>query len=51
VRKVVQIAVSGETEQTSWNLFALCNDGTIWHRMPNKDTWTRVEDIPQESDD
>jgi hypothetical protein len=40
-RKAVQIcAVEGE-------LFALCDDGTIWRtRIQNKDSWARVADVP-----
>jgi hypothetical protein len=55
VRKVVQIAVSSETGQTPWNLFALCDDGTIWRMIQRSArdvrTWESVEDIRQPSDD
>ena len=36
MRKVVQIAVSSENEEIPWNLFALCDDGTIWRKQQVK---------------
>ena len=36
MRKVVQIAVSSENEEIPWNLFALCDDGTIWGKQEVK---------------
>jgi hypothetical protein len=56
VRKVVQIAVSSENEEIPWNLFGLCDDGTIWRKQQVKSSvrdegpWDCVGDIPQDED-
>ena len=56
MRKVVQVAVSSENEEIPWNLFALCEDGTIWRKQQVKSSvwgegpWDCVGDIPQDED-
>jgi hypothetical protein len=43
-RKVVQIAAS-----TGLDLFALCDDGTVWVGHASRSTWDRLPAIPQEA--
>jgi len=60
-RKVIQIAAYGYQELRSPtgdsleygadNLFALCDDGTVWWWDPDRmKPWSLVEEIPQDDD-
>ena len=52
MRKIIQIAFSGveNTSQTQCNaqLFALCDDGTLWMIKNNDDKWIKIPNVPQE---
>lgn len=41
MRKVIQIVID------DGDLFALCNDGSLWRWMPCN--WIRFQDIPQDA--
>jgi hypothetical protein len=52
-RKIIQIAVSSEGEESSSKLVALCDDGTLWGSYlsgnssePFLKKWSRLEMIP-----
>jgi len=50
-RKIVNIAIhSAPRDDIDRRLFALCDDGTVWHCNPDemKTPWYRVRDIPQD---
>jgi len=49
-REIVQItAASGERLGIQiCQLFALCNDGTIWITDADERTWFKIEDIPKD---
>ncbi len=47
-RKIIQIAVSSEGEDTNPGLTVLCNDGTIWSREQTKrGVWFEIPNVPQ----
>ena len=57
MRKVIQIVVDSQPENSGCNcyqeLFALCNDGSIWLGKPNSENnfkleWQQLPPIPQE---
>jgi len=41
-RKFVQISVNAE------EVFALCNDGSVWHHNYTIDEWVSLPDCPQD---
>jgi len=45
-RKIIQIAPVYIAANNKVVVFALCNDGTVWHSDP-KGVWIEVIDIPQ----
>lgn len=51
MRKVIQIAVTQDTEDQYGQLFALADDGSIWILdLDGKDTqWGRVPNLPQDA--
>jgi len=50
-RKIIQIAATKSPEADEDNLFALCDDGTLWHYLNLNDgepaTWVRCRPVPQ----
>lgn len=50
MRKIIQIAVTPETEECFGYLYALCSDGTVWFRSTsgNGTNWLQMPDLPQE---
>jgi hypothetical protein len=52
MRKIVQIAAIDWAEGGDYHspqVFALCNDGSLWeHDIPARE-WHRLPDIPQEA--
>jgi hypothetical protein len=53
-RKIIQISTIPDTNEYYAELYALCDDGSVWHktiRMTGEDGgWKLVEDIPQPND-
>ena len=50
-RKIIQIAVTPDTDSYDPVVFALCDDGTVWLRGPlGDDEWRAQPPIPQPSD-
>jgi hypothetical protein len=53
MRKIIQIVVDSQNGDSAKNyyqdIFALCDDGSIWSRTNNE--WTRLPDIPQDDVD
>ena len=51
MRKVIQLATTGHENtsqtQSSMSLFALCNDGSMFHLDSADWAWVPVPDIPQ----
>lgn len=52
-RIINQIAVTPESEERYSELFALCNDGTVWVKClrDNASSWLQVRPVPQPDDD
>lgn len=46
MRKVIQIACNPESQSHFPELFALCNDGSIWVEC-NGEKWKQILDVPQ----
>lgn len=51
-RKIIQIAITPESECDISLIAALCDDGSVWSRHWNdaKTAWKRVSDIPQDDE-
>ncbi|MFZ7164630.1 hypothetical protein ACLSYV_03775 [Avibacterium avium] len=53
MRKIIQICSdsyhNSETGASAENLFALCDDGSVWRRIELFTGWERLEPIPQDS--
>ena len=51
-RKIIQIAATPDTTDYYSELYALCDDGTVWRktiRPSDEDTkWKHIEDVPQD---
>lgn len=47
MRTIIQIVAIPMTARSKLELFALCDDGSVWSRTPNHE-WTRVKEIPQD---
>jgi hypothetical protein len=50
--KVIQIATTPDSDKVYETLFALCDDGSIWHLVSpttSDGVWTRLPDIPDET--
>ena len=47
-RKIIQIATSNAMSSNDKieTIIALCNDGTLWHRVYGDD-WFQIENVPQ----
>jgi len=48
MRKIIQIAVSEGSKGRPQNLFALCDDGTVWQSNAWELVWKFWPAIPQE---
>ena len=52
MRKIIQICAipcaENNSKQNDLELFALCNDGTVWSMMYDSSNWRRLHDIPQD---
>jgi hypothetical protein len=48
-RKIIQMHVEPRPHSNAlYNIFCLCNDGTIWiHEIGSKNQWRQLEQIPQ----
>lgn len=46
-RKAVQLAAVTQSGATYPDLFALCDDGTIWQMLNHESYWQQLPDIPQ----
>lgn len=49
-RRVVQICAIPETDGNYCTVYALCDDGTIWAKVPRPDNgaeWMQVVGVPQ----
>lgn len=53
MRKIIQINTTGVNNtyntQCDYVTTALCNDGTVWVKHDQSDSWQRLPLIPQES--
>lgn len=49
MRKIIQIVACGEDA----TLFALCDDGSVWHQQIANNTvvWVKEPDIPQQDEE
>ena len=54
-RTIIQIAATPDTTDYHPELYALCDDGTLWQRSMKGPAehrkWTKVDDVPQEWDE
>lgn len=50
-RKIIQIAVTYVSLHDVFNVFALCDDGTIHERDPKDGRWYELDPIPDEDED
>jgi|SRR5580692_11830592 hypothetical protein len=54
MRKIIQIcAIPVGNCPTQYNtnaLYALCNDGSLWIKKSDYETWHKLPDIPQDED-
>lgn len=47
LRKVIQIAVYQGRDESNPQIYALCDDGSIWVKDMNYRSWDVVLEIPQ----
>lgn len=47
MRKIINIAAIPETPDNYGQLYALCNDGSVWAQQIGTDEWVLISDIPQ----
>lgn len=58
MRKIIQIQIDSQPSCRDWNgfqeLFALCDDGTVWVKRTASleiQDWSKLPDVPQDKND